>query len=308
MSAESLIKGRIQATLNRIAAAGLTAPDYSHLTEPSEQEAFLKSFWNENKPDPEQTKEEAKSIVKAIADDRVAALEARLAQFESLLRSTGTNTAGLTGEDLIKAITAGVEKAQAGKQTDMGIMREEYIPPDDLLEKAEIFFVPNNGHNIWGKRIGNHWTVPPMGKECIKFRRAWGWVSREGPHLRQKRIATYECMSKTISEWLKSLPEFGKLFYLDLNEAMEASGNLTIFQIHAKHYGALMGKSYKEITAIAGSEGIPITITGTHETYAQAIAEKRATREVEANRSNFERAMRAKGITDMVSQPAAQKV
>ena len=160
---DNLTKGRIQKYLNKIAAEHLTAPDVSSIASLDEQEAVLKAFWNDNKPAvlPKQSVKEAKVSIKAVADDRVAALEKDLAEMKALMAqaiAANKGGGGITTDDLLKVL----QKAASGQQDEYKLMRPEYIPVDDMMEKAETFFVANGNHRVWGKRIGDHWTPPPF--------------------------------------------------------------------------------------------------------------------------------------------------
>lgn len=291
---DNLTKGRIQKYINKITEAGLTVPDLSAITDFSAQEQILKKYWNENKPLkelPSQTKKEATESVKAVADDRVAALEKEIAQMKELvalaIKDKGTSN-GITTDDILKALT----KAADGKQNEYKLLRPEYIPADDLMEKSKVYFVANANHRVWGKRIGDHWTPPPFNLTNIHFKLAWGWVSREGNALEQKRISTFETKSKTIADWIESLPEFGRVIHLDIDEAMESSSNLAFATVHAKHYGALMGKNLNELTTMAAANGIGVRPQYTRDHYASKLGEKFANEEISRQRDNFDRQMR----------------
>lgn len=290
---DNLTKGRIQKLLNQISKAGLELPfDPESIVDMSEREATVKQFWLENKPN-EETKEQAKAAISKEAEDRIADLEAKLAENTALmtkfLESQGKTQSGISTDELM----AMFRKAADGTTNEYKLMRQEYIPEGDLMEKAEVFFVANNNHRIWGKRIGDHWTPPPFKIDSIHFRLAWGWVSREGNSLQQKRISTFETKSRTISEWIKSHPEFGRIVHLDLDEAMESSDKLTFAGVHAKHFGAYMGKSYNELTSLAAQAGIGVKPNHDSAYYAGKLAEIAAEREIAAQRANFERQMRS---------------
>lgn len=286
MSNENLTKGRVAKYINKLKDAGIEAPvEILGIEDWAEKEAALKDFWNLHKPTDKpddgqfQTDQEAAEAIKSVADERIAALEAMIAKQGEMIQQ-------LAMKDT--------------KEYGMGMMNEAFIPHDDLLEKAEVFYVPSDKHNIWGKQIGNTWTPPPMGMKAIKFSRAWGWVTREGNAAKQKRIATYVCKSRTISKWLKTLPEYRRVFFLDLDDAMSASGSLTFAQIHAKHYAALQGRGYQKLTALAGDYGIATTVSRTTDEYANLIAEKMANEEIEKSKENFNRAIRQQGVEQMV--------
>lgn len=286
MSNENLTKGRVAKYINKLKDAGIEAPvEILGIEDWAEKEAALKDFWNLHKPTDKpddgqfQTDQEAAEAIKSVADARIAALEAMIAKQGEMIQQ-------LAMKDT--------------KEYGMGMMNEAFIPHDDLLEKAEVFYVPSDKHNIWGKQIGNTWTPPPMGMKAIKFSRAWGWVTREGNAAKQKRIATYVCKSRTISKWLKTLPEYRRVFFLDLDDAMSASGSLTFAQIHAKHYAALQGRGYQKLTALAGDYGIATTVSRTTDEYANLIAEKMANEEIEKSKENFNRAIRQQGVEQMV--------
>ena len=286
MSKESLSKGRAQNYLNKLNDAGIEVPvEILGIEDWAEKETAVKEFWNTHKPTDKpddgqfQTDQEAAAAIKSVADERIAALEAMIAKQGEMIQQ-------LAMKDT--------------KEYGMGMMNEAFIPHDDLLEKAEVFYVPSDKHNIWGKQIGNTWTPPPMGMKAIKFSRAWGWVTREGNAAKQKRIATYVCKSRTISKWLKTLPEYRRVFFLDLDDAMSASGSLTFAQIHAKHYAALQGRGYQKLTALAGDYGIATTVSRTTDEYANLIAEKMANEEIEKSKENFNRAIRQQGVEQMV--------
>ena len=286
MSNDNLTKGRVAKYINKLKDAGIEAPvEILGIEDLSEKESALKEFWNTHKPTDKpddgqfQTDQEAAEAIKSVADERIAALEAMIAKQGEMIQQ-------LAMKDT--------------KEYGMGMMNEAFIPHDDLLEKAEVFYVPSDKHNIWGKQIGNTWTPPPMGMKAIKFSRAWGWVTREGNAAKQKRIATYVCKSRTISKWLKTLPEYRRVFFLDLDDAMSASGSLTFAQIHAKHYAALQGRGYQKLTALAGDYGIATTVSRTTDEYANLIAEKMANEEIEKSKENFNRAIRQQGVEQMV--------
>lgn len=286
MSNDSLTKGRVAKYINKLKHAGIDVPsEILGIEDWTEKEAALKGFWNTHKPTdkPEdgqfQTDQEAAAAIKSVADERIAALEAMIAKQGEMIQQLAMKDS---------------------KEYGMGMMNEAFIPHDDLLEKAEVFYVPSDKHNIWGKQIGNTWTPPPMGMKAIKFSRAWGWVTREGTATKQKRIATYVCKSRTISKWLKTLPEYRRLFFLDLEDAMSASGSLTFAQIHAKHYAALQGRGYQKLTAMAGDYGIATGVSRTTDEYANLIAEKMANEEIEKSKDNFNRAIRQQGVEQMV--------
>ncbi len=286
MSNENLTKGRVAKYINKLKDAGIEAPvEILGIEDWAEKEAALKDFWNTHKPTDKpddgqfQTDQEAAEAIKSVADERIAALEAMIAKQGEMIQQ-------LAMKDT--------------KEYGMGMMNEAFIPHDDLLEKAEVFYVPSDKHHILGKQIGNTWTPPPMGMKAIKFSRAWGWVTREGNAAKQKRIATYVCKSRTISKWLKTLPEYRRIFFLDLDDAMSASGSLTFAQIHAKHYAALQGRGYQKLTALAGDYGIATGVSRTTDEYANLIAEKMANEEIEKSKENFNRAIRQQGVEQMV--------
>jgi hypothetical protein len=286
MSNDNLTKGRVAKYINKLKDAGIEAPvEILGIEDWAEKEAALKEFWGIHKPTDKpddgqfQTDQEAAEAIKSVADERIAALEAMIAKQGEMIQQ-------LAMKDT--------------KEYGMGMMNEAFIPHDDLLERAEVFYVPSDKHNIWGKQIGNTWTPPPMGMKAIKFTRAWGWVTREGSAAKQKRIATYVCKSRTISKWLKTLPEYRRIFFLDLDDAMSASGSLTFAQIHAKHYAALQGRGYQKLTALAGDYGIATTVSRTTDEYANLIAEKMANEEIERSKENFNRAIHAQGVKQMV--------
>jgi hypothetical protein len=286
MSNDNLTKGRVAKYINQIKEANIEVPtDLLAIEDWGEKEQALKKFWASVKPTEKaedggfQTDQEAAEAIKSVAEARIAALEAMIAKQGEMIQQ-------LAMKDT--------------KEYGMGMMAEAFIPHDDLLDKAEVFYVPSDKHNIWGKQIGNVWTPPPMGMKNIKFSRAWGWVTREGNAAKQKRIATYICKSRTISEWLKTLPEYRRVFFLDLDDAMSASGDLTFAQIHSKHYASLQGRGYQKLTELASQHGIPTTVSRTTDEYANLIAEKLANAEIDRARSNFESAMRQQKVEAMV--------
>lgn len=268
----------------------------------------LKALLDEAKGKGMKSTKEVKTEVDSVVDGRIKALEEKLAKqaelFERLMAEKGApQMSGLSGEDLVKA----VQKAADGRQTEYGLLREEYIPKDDLLESPKVYYMAGPTHNIWGKQVGNLMVPPPFGWKRIKFTEAYGWVTRDGRGLHQKRISTFECWSKTISDFVESLPEFGKMIYLNMDRAMTTSENSDFIALYNKHFGSLMNMSFGKLMEMAHNPpyNMPTSMSYTHKDYAAAIAEKRAMEELEQQRAKFDSAIRSKGVQQMLEATMA---
>jgi len=286
----NIIKARITKLKTRIEKLGATVPeDILTIESHEEREQALKAFL-ETIEQPEdrpaegqfQTNEEAKESINEILLKRLSEMETRLKEQDDALRKFALNN---------------------DSNAKMGLINEEYIPPHDMLEKPEVFYVPSSSHNIWGKRVGNHFTPPPMNIKFIKFKQAWGWTTREGTALKQKRIATYECFSKSISEWLKSLPEFGRVFYLDIDEAINNSSDLTFAQAYAMEYGRLQGLPLAKLTQMAQMEGLPTSAAATGDQYAGMLAERAVKNQLRRQQEALDNQARTAKIQDLIVTP-----
>lgn len=283
----NLTKARISKLKTRIEKLGATVPDdILTIEDHDEREAAMKSFLalidvedGRPKEGAIQTNEEAKASINEVLLKRLEELEARLKKQDDVMRQFALNT---------------------DSNAKMGLLSEEFIPEGDLLSEPEVFYVPAPQHNIWGKRVGSHWTPPPLNMKVIKFKQAWGWTTREGTGLKQKRIATYVCMSKTVSDWLKSLPEFGRVFYLDIDQAIDNSADLSFAQAYAEQYGRLVGMPLAKLTQMAQMNGIPTSQSRTGDDYAGLLAEKLTKESFARSQAALQNQARVAKISDMI--------
>lgn len=288
---DNLTKARVAKLIAEIQKSGVTVPDeILSIEDYSEKEARLKEFKvltkkNEGLPGYEefQTDQEAAANINAVVEARMKALEDMVKRQDEMLRKFA------------------MESSETAK---MGLMNEEYIPIDDVLDTPKVYYTPAPSHNIWGKKVGAHWVpVPFTNGKPIKFKQAWGWVTREGDALRQKRIATYECRSKSIADFLESTPEFGRVFFLNMDEAMENSTDLQYAQVHGKHFAALRNKNLSQLTILAKEKGLSTSVERSADDYAGLLADIFAKEEIESQRRKFELAVKQQGIKDMIAQP-----
>ncbi len=190
---------------------------------------------------------------------------------------------GLIGDDLVAA----VRKAADGRTTEVGMVQEEYIPDGDYIEPV-LYYTPTNNWNLWHKQVGNHYVPPPFGWKRIRFERSRAWSERDrsGSGLKQKFISTFICRSATISKWLESTPEFGRVFYRNVQQALNASDELQFATLFAKHFGAL-DITYGQLTALAAENGVGTDVAWTRDDYRGKLAEIFAKREVAASKAQF---------------------
>lgn len=253
----------------------------------------------------EATRAQAAEAVKSAADARVAELEARMAEMHALVKQLAANApnpafsqSGISGDDLLKAVL----KAADGRQTEYGLIREEYIPPGDQIP-VRTYYCSGPTTNIYSKIVGGTHTPPPLGRKFIKFKSAYGWLERDGRGIHQKRVSTYACASKTIADWIESLPEFGRSIHLNMDQAMKATPAGDFMAIYNKHFDALQSMSFTQLSNLAiGTYGAPSNIGSSHKDYAAHVAEKRAWAELEENKNRFEAALRTHNTQQMIRE------
>ena len=247
------------------------------------------------------TDEEASASIKSVVDERVSQLEALVLkmneQLESLKNNNKESLSGLTGDALVKAIM----KAADGRQDEYGLIRSEYIPEGDEIP-VRVYFMAGPTTNIWGKIVAGQMTPPPHRMKFIKFKQAFGWVTKGATGIQQRRVSTYECRSKTVADWIESLPEFGLSIHLNMNGAMETSVNGQFLHLYNKHKNSLANISYGDVMEMAKSLGCPTNMGYTHDYYTGFIAEKRALDEMQSERIRFEESMRQTGVKSMVEK------
>lgn len=251
----------------------------------------------------ERTKEEATAAIDeavrqriAEQDKQIAEMKAMLAQLASKPAATEGNLAGLTGDALVKAIV----KAADGRQDEYGLIRSEYIPEGDEIP-VRVYYMAGPTTNIWGKEVGGTMTPPPLGRKFIKFREAYGWVNRGATGIQQRRISTYECRSKTIADWIESLPEYGRSINLNMDVSMQATVNGEFNLLYNKHKASLSQISYGQVMQMAKEMGCATNMGFTHDDYAGFVAEQRALKEMENNKKRFDETTHRKLVGDMTA-------
>lgn len=230
---------------------------------------------------PENTNAEAKSVVENSVNAELEELRRMVVSMKTAMDSLAKN------------------------QSNEGYALQNYswVPEGDEIEPI-VYYMAAPTTNVWGKIVAGVMTPPPMGK-FVKFKEAYGWITREGgTGIQQRRISTHICTSKTMSRWIESLPEFGRSIHKNLDRAMTQSSNGDFVALYNKHFGSLSNTAYHDVMRIAKEMGCTTNISNDHAYYSAYIAEKRALAEMEANKTRFNNAIRNKGVQDMIQQVA----
>lgn len=253
----AIAAGREKAKQEKLAALG-AAP---RLTDQDHQELL--------------SRKQVGDLVEQMVEERIKQALARITTTEPQEQPQGT----LSNDKLVKALL----EAAAKRDGAYDLIEQDFIPDGDKLEKPKVYYTPTQNWNLWNKRVGNHLVPPPFGWKKIPFKMARAWCERSKSRrgLDQKFIATFECWSNTISQWIESCPEYNRIIFLDLQEAMSVSANLTFQETYAKHYGAL-DMTYGELTKMAPLYHIPTSASYSKEDYRTHIAEARAKQELGA--------------------------
>lgn len=249
--------------------------------------------------------EQVEKNVKAIVDAQTAEMRLQLAEMKKLLLQKGATPQAADNSVLVDALVKAMDKATTGRTTDMGLVNPDFVPPDDLLEIPETFYAVGGTFSIWGKKIGNVFTPVPLGLKFIRFQRAYGWSERNVNGNQQKVVSTFICWSKTISEFLKGLPEFGVQFHLSFTQALSSTREGDFIAAYSRQMNGLSNKTLGELTLLAKENGISTSIMYSLDDYRMELARKWANEEMNASKINFERGIQEVFKKDLLTGIAA---
>lgn len=222
----------------------------------------------------EKTDEQAKAKVDQGASDEVVELKERLARLEKaiLAQNERPQYGGLTEEQLIRVL----QRANEGKTNKDGLVRSDWIEPDDRLEEAVTFFTPFERDYLTYLPNGGVNEEPPNNKTILKFKNKFRWIqpTLNGPKVRA--IATFSTLSKKEVDWVKRHPKFNRTIFLDSKEAVTYSESTQYARLFNKHVGILSNVGDSQMTAMAKEHGIPTSAAITPDEYRALIAELRA--------------------------------
>ncbi len=214
------------------------------------------------------------------------------------LSKLNTPQQGASVEEIAKAINRAVD----GKTDELGFVREEYVPEDDLLEIPVTYFAPTQNWNLWCKQVGNRLVRVPYGLKFIPFRmlRAWRDVSAMNGK-QQKFISIYVCHGKQMKEFLESTPEFNRVFFRDASDAIDNAENIEKYQRFSRHFGALDASTHGDLVRMASQWGVPTGVKYSRDDYRNMIAEAMTRKEIRDEDSRKARLIREN--SDVLIQP-----
>lgn len=281
---DNLTKGRIAKYTGWIKEVGLTPPDVNHLASLSEQEAAIKEFWNQNKPDGwvapgsnKAPKLQPKDLGEKVSDrkaneDIIAAMRQEIAELKALVSTPQVKQAG-SPEDFAKAIEM-VLKSQRDGAVEKGMVRPGYVPPEDVLEEPVTFFTPQQNEYLSFRYEGGLKVLPPHDQPYIKFDNKFRWSVKSGNTYKIRAIAVYKCRSKAEKEWIMKHPKFGNTIFLESAKAIAASEYGEWAQQYNRFYAGVVNMSDTRLPSMAHTLGLPVSTQTLPDEYRRMIAEK----------------------------------
>jgi len=238
------------------------------------------------------------------ADDfisvKMAAMEKELAEMKQLIKgASGGQQAALTPEMVYALVQSGKTEVQDG------LVDPSFIKPEDEMEKEEVFFRYGPTHNIFhGWKAGVKIPVP-YGVKFIKFEQSAGWVTRTGSGLQQRRVSVYITKNRKLSEFIKSLHEFGKTIHLDREKAFNSTVTGRYMDLYNMQFQSLQGQPMHVLAKMASEMGISTPMGASHHDYSVQIAESLALGSMQGESQAFESQMRSLQIDkNLLANPA----
>lgn len=291
--ADGFTKARITQLHTKIAAAGLTAPDVSALGEDlDKQEALLKDFWTENKPEgftmtrteapapPAATRVETPPPpVPATAPQDLGttsdkeAIEIMKAQIAALTEAVTKAAAPQGGGITMDALEKLLEKQSSGKIT-MNSVREGYVPPGEALAEPVVFWTPQQNDYLSFRYEGGMVVTPPHGLAWIKFDNRFRWSVKSGDTYKVRAISAYICRSKPVYDFILKHHKFNNTIFLDTAKAIGASEHGEWMQQYTRFYGSLVNMADVRLPKMAAQLGLPTGVDTLPDRYREMIAEE----------------------------------
>lgn len=192
---------------------------------------------------PESTEEK---LLRIIAEQSKA-MEAYSKRIESLEKSHGAKSGGITAKDVaeIAKVVAEANKKDQTIDYEAGVL-ESQIDPSDFDEVGVRFTCPAGGYVLSDDIRKGRRVILPYNKKTILFEHATTRRQGSGRYEISVPISVYTSHSKIETEWIRNHSLYGIIFYETSNEAAHADA------IKATKLARIMGhiKNYEHIELI----------------------------------------------------------
>lgn len=215
----------------------------------------------------------------AMAEDMKAQFAQQLKELEELKASlreamTKPQQSQAGGSEFnMAALEAVLQKVTQGKTNAYGMIREGYIPPEDVLSPPVQFFCNQQSEYLSFLPHGGLMIPPPNEKKMLRFINKFRWVVQTSTGPKVRALSTYVCSSKSEQEWIKKHPKFGRTIFVESEKAIRATAETEYVHKYNQFRQSLALMNDGDLAPMAFQHGIP-TNSETHpDMYRDKIAE-----------------------------------
>lgn len=238
------------------------------------------------------TEEEVKELL-AKAQEESSKTETNNSSDSSLAKVIA-DTLAQNNKILAEAIAKKDEKSDSEKYSQDGYIDEEYIDPEDELEKPIQFFCHSIGYVIVDDKRNGFSSINPYRKKAIEFKYKYSKRKGHGSEQNIDHFSVYLCQSKKEAEWLRNHSYFGIKFFDKLADAMSVGDRQSM--LFAQYFNTVQDMDVSLVRGESRRRELPTyeDISKQRVSLATAMAKERIDIEEESNRKRTVDALKEK--------------